>query len=291
MVVVINSHPGGSHAVVTAEESVLSAYRPDQINRRMGLARSMHAKTQGDGARYVRDLGLGPSPAGKPEKTAACRNPNLSRHSKNRPRPSIAGEGVNGGKIRAPIRASVEISTVGSVKSGGVGSVGSQQGSRPNSVTGGPASSIVRGKGRTTVAVPRRHYKMAAVGRDCRRIHLIRPAVARHRTRARLPIDAVVGGIGDVRRGSSAVSGTKDNIRIRLCEIDSISVGKYGIAIHAARRRLAQVGVAHPRDVTKGTEKNSTSGGRVHVRNRFFLNTIIFKGPGHARGLGSSRDI
>ncbi len=95
----------------------------------MGLARRMHTKTQGDRAGDIGDLGLGRSPAGKPEKTASRRNPNLSRHSKNRPGASVAAEGINGGEIGAAIRTPVKIGSIGGVKSCRVGPVGRQHGS------------------------------------------------------------------------------------------------------------------------------------------------------------------
>ena len=141
------------------------------------------------------------------------------------------------------------------------------------------------------MSVPRRHYKMAAVSGDRRRIHLVRSPIARHSSRTGLPVDPVISGVSHVRSGSSAVPRSKDNVRIRLGEIDSIVVRKRGIAIHAASGRLVQVGVAHPRDVPKRTEENSPGGGGVHIGNRLFLNAVIFKNPGHASWLGSRRDI
>ena len=132
---------------------------------------------------------------------------------------------------------------------------------------------------------------MAAVSGDRRRIHLVRSPIARHSSRTGLPVDPVISGVSHVRSGSSAVPRSKDNVRIRLGKIDSIVVRKRGIAIHAASGRLVQVRVTHTGDVPKGTEENSPGGSRVHVGNRFFLNTIIFKNPGHASWLGSRRDI
>ena len=56
MIIIVGPHPSGSHSIVTAEKPVGSADGADQINRRVGLPRSMHAKSNRHGVGNVRDL-------------------------------------------------------------------------------------------------------------------------------------------------------------------------------------------------------------------------------------------
>jgi len=290
---VVDLGPGRSNAIVVPEEPVGAVDRPDQEDRRMGLAGGGLAEPhRPHGFVHAGDGGHAGPRVGEAVEGTIGGNPEFPRLPKNGPgndplsiavgvapihrdRVHLAETGpAVGAAVDSHRTPEYPLAGSGGIEGGRAGTVGGHGSSAGKPGTGGPTPSQGGGVGRRPVAGKRRHHHSGPVGGDRHRFHLARGGIARGSAAPRAPGLAVVAGIGHVgihRRGVDAVPHPHHGIGVRFGEFQHVEVVVLGVAVLARGRRLVEVRVAHAFHVTQTGEQDAARRRGVHVEGHAFF--------------------